>query len=680
MLKIGFTRPSGLEKVMQTTARDGAILSFDSKNCITQDDANHHILVMGTTGSGKTASVVLPLLRGQFKAGRCGLIVDIKGNLRGQVRALAQATGREDDIVEFGISPTATPLNLLEGLNKSQVNEVLDTFMSSSCGGNTHNRDFHIKGVQMGVDCFEVLLYLSAQEKSLIPTLEFLAELICDPTSASRMYELFKKNIYNPKNKNQRSLVNQIESNEFHIFHYTKNSIRRRAQPTYFEQLNYALGVIRAALKIFLDIPRMCESFAKAGAPSLKMEPLLLQNKIVLLRFGPDSGEAGANLSRKIIKEYYSAIFNLKVSTAFEHPSFICLDEFQEVALLDGSRFSDSNFISQAREFGVSFIASTQSVSALACRSNSSANVDSFVSNCNTKVVFYTDDPRTQTLVSRYDNFDLCDLIANHAFVMQYLSDRREHKQSMESLNDSYQAIKEILEIHMVKESVPSINNEESSVLMDFLSQTTNIERAKSGEGTTSREIEKRKASRHKQLSLKELQSADSQLGELQSADLQSGESQPEELQPEESQPSDVLYEMFSHLFSDNAKKTLNIPAGWLIFSINAFKAFDSSGLKIIIQKIYLDYGALTVSVDINENSEDLNDEMKIACSLLNTLLRELKTICSLCGNKTNNCISSRHREIPVCTDCLIKYSLLAAQEDLKNEESDDSLEIESFF
>ncbi|MBD5646063.1 MAG: hypothetical protein HDQ89_00020 [Desulfovibrio sp.] len=73
---------------------------FDSGSGIAFEDAVHHLFIMGTTGSGKTAVTVLPSLFRLLHGGHCGLEGDIKGNLRAQVRALAARCGRETDIME----------------------------------------------------------------------------------------------------------------------------------------------------------------------------------------------------------------------------------------------------------------------------------------------------------------------------------------------------------------------------------------------------------------------------------------------------------------------------------------------------------------------------------------------------------------------------------------------------
>ena len=89
-----------INNAFPATPEEDCLLRFDSGCGITFEDAMHHLLIMGTTGSGKTAGTVLPSLFRLLMEGHCGLEGDIKGNLRAQVRALAARCGRATDIVE----------------------------------------------------------------------------------------------------------------------------------------------------------------------------------------------------------------------------------------------------------------------------------------------------------------------------------------------------------------------------------------------------------------------------------------------------------------------------------------------------------------------------------------------------------------------------------------------------
>ena len=90
------------------------LVQFDSGVAIHFDDAAHNNVVFGTTGSGKTSSVILPACLNLFRQGFGGLIIDVKGNLSSRVRRIANECGRAGDVVEFGTSPFAKKVTLFK--------------------------------------------------------------------------------------------------------------------------------------------------------------------------------------------------------------------------------------------------------------------------------------------------------------------------------------------------------------------------------------------------------------------------------------------------------------------------------------------------------------------------------------------------------------------------------------
>ena len=127
------------------------LLELDSGRRITLQQGTRSVVVMGGTGTGKTRSVVLPMISNLIRNGLAGLMLDVKGNLRSQVRAIAAAHGRLGDIVEFGTHPGAHPTDFLAGLKDHEVSELMESLATDGIG-ETGNLNFYLHGGRIFYD------------------------------------------------------------------------------------------------------------------------------------------------------------------------------------------------------------------------------------------------------------------------------------------------------------------------------------------------------------------------------------------------------------------------------------------------------------------------------------------------------------------------------------------------
>ena len=155
---LGSARPSSPPPF---PASDDWLYKFDSGRAITPAQASRGIAVIGATGSGKTRSVVLPLLHRLMLRGSGGLVIDVKGNLGEQTREVAKASGREQDVVEFGTGKRAVTTNLFSGMSNPEIsNFFLDVVLNGTDSGD-YNSSWHCKGAKMAYDVAIVCRHLS---------------------------------------------------------------------------------------------------------------------------------------------------------------------------------------------------------------------------------------------------------------------------------------------------------------------------------------------------------------------------------------------------------------------------------------------------------------------------------------------------------------------------------------
>ena len=440
----GFTGNFGEEKKVKIATERGpeTFLQFDSRDRrITFPDSILHAIALGTTGSGKTRTFILPALRAHIEAGHSGLIVDIKGNLADYARAMAAGCGREKDFLEYGPTKSSIPLNLLETMTIEGFHTFCMGLINKFCDGKSNNMDFHAHGASMARDAFQMLSEIAAWQRlnfgeaTISPTLPLILELFTSPPQATDLFNLYCSQVADNENEETRKFIRQVKNSNFHIL----NQDRKPKGSTHREQMSYATHGLIMAIKGFLDEDGMVEKFCGNCAPGIHCRSILEEgNKIIVLRFGVTSGAAAAQVSRMILNDFYAAIY--KIGLEKPERRFVCIDELQEVVDLSSGKYSDANFVALAREFGCGFMGATQSLSALVAKS-STESAEAFLSNCNQKIFLYSEDPLTREHARRFDEgIDLVNLKTDEAFAVTYNSTTREHKWSKEGLSFSYRS------------------------------------------------------------------------------------------------------------------------------------------------------------------------------------------------------------------------------------------------
>ena len=90
-----------------------------------------HSLCIGETGCGKTTSFMLPNIQDRIQNNYGMLIVDIKGNLHTQVKAVAARENRLKDVVEIGV-PWGSKINIFENITRSLFIDTLSELNGNS--------------------------------------------------------------------------------------------------------------------------------------------------------------------------------------------------------------------------------------------------------------------------------------------------------------------------------------------------------------------------------------------------------------------------------------------------------------------------------------------------------------------------------------------------------------------
>lgn len=628
MASIGFCAKNPVRPQIEP-AKD-AIIKFDSGISISREEACYNTLVLGSTGTGKTTSVILPAIGALIEKGHAGLIIDVKGNISEQVRVLATNRGRIEDVVEFGSSTSALKVDLLNGLSISQVRELLNIVATFQFGSLTSNLDWHTKGVAIATECVTLLRYLHKKNNEIHANLKNLVDLLNNWSLAARLFQYFKNYVFDANSTEQKDFLNRVQCDNFSPLVYDS---KKSVSNTFNEQTTWRLGAIRNGLTEFLQNTNIVQNFTTSGNRLNLADLIYKQKKIVLLRFDATSGQVGAWLSRYILTEYYRAVFENGLKLNENEYTFLACDEFQEFSdFAPGNRFNDNSFAAKSREYKNVTIFGTQSVSSLQSRGAGSAAVMEFLNNVNNRIFMYCDDPFSQEVARRYNEaVFLNELEPGKAFVLKFDAQSRRRLQYVENLQTSHDELKiELAEVPSHAETIMEEAKEAPSLemILEILeSKDKEKQEVKIGEADKNQRIPGRIPGRV-------------------SHRMRFNEDDYEEEEPKSKIPNNMkqIVEQFPHFFKTAQKSgrvSIQIPNGWVKAFENALNAFERTGLEVDICNLFVG----------SDGNLSLGASNSTSVNILDGFLENTHSLCPICGNELKDTEK-------VCKTCIGEFSI----------------------
>lgn len=636
--------------------RSKLIFQSDSGRGLSIEDLKHHLIFMGTTGSGKSTNGMLPCVDQLIKDGHCGAVIAVKSGLCAQIKSLAARNGRLDDIMEIGTTADATPVNILASMTSNEIYQFFDAIVYENIRGMSHNYDFHAKGIRLVTDCAYLLSKLNAVNPDIVPNILTITEMLSDYVSAARLWQYYKKFVYRPSDPEEVRFVHGVETNPFHLLmeslEETERSKRRVNDTSRNEQLAYATGAIRGALRTFLDVPGIIDKFCDPQASGVNMEPMIKEGKIVVIQINPEYGPLGSTIARFVLKRVYQAIIKHGKELPPGKKAFVAIDEFQEVADLSPAQYSDSSFIAMAREYNGIFMAATQSLSALMAKGENYAAVDSFVSNCNSRCMFYSDDPLTQNMAARHNpELTLIDLKPGEAFMVTYNDDTREHSAGVETFQNAFEHTREILENTAIPDKPMEISDKVKPSLIEMAKWAVMETNAKMTKTDTPREAPARHEKPNVEIQIN---------GNAVKVEKKLPTQKTMTLEIQKRHP---LVKKFPQFFAQG-NVYIEIPTGWIKVVEQILLAYARTGLPVTIGSLSIRNGRL-VAREAGENNPMAKGS---GLAILNSMLRLTRNACMICGSTLPE---EDDEPMPVCDACLEEFQLPVNH--VKKEEHDEN-------
>ena len=113
-----------------------------------------HGICIGMTGSGKTASLILPVMKERLERGHGILAYTYKGHEHRKIKHLAKEAGRLEDVIEIG-KPHGQYMNLMASLELNAVKQTLEELIS---GLDSSNGDYWtLAASRLGTNVVDIL-------------------------------------------------------------------------------------------------------------------------------------------------------------------------------------------------------------------------------------------------------------------------------------------------------------------------------------------------------------------------------------------------------------------------------------------------------------------------------------------------------------------------------------------
>lgn len=353
---------------------------------LVEDDCAKNIVAFGGTGSGKTAYLMLPLLR-QLLQQLCGLLIfDVKGDFGSDVRRLAAQVGRR--VTKIGIG--GRHCNLLAGLTP----EVAGTFLKSVIilAGNTAATSAFWTNTAIDL-ANNVLGLLHAFPDRY--SLHDMHDIIYDVDGS---FMKFRKDVETKLAELTTALgtahpeVLQLELCTNYVYS-TFLKYDGKVQDGARSQLHQVLGIFTK--------PEIDAAFCRAGPDVLSMNEVL-DGEILLMDLPIDVYGIGAVTVYTFVKlRFFNAVNRRRSDPSWDqkkrtapHVAFMC-DEYQALVSLAKEGLSDLNYWDKSRSAKCIGIISAQSFRSFQAAVGDENLTKTLLQNFRQKLCFLTEDDMT---------------------------------------------------------------------------------------------------------------------------------------------------------------------------------------------------------------------------------------------------------------------------------------------
>ena len=340
----------------------GESLSGGEAVYLTPDQRSMHAQVVGSTGTGKSESVLLPLLAHDIRNGRGAIVIDGKGDreLLDRINSIVVRAGRDKDFYFFSLAKPNN-CNSYNPLLRGNATELKDKIIGSMIW----NEEF----------------YRRMAEQATLTLLKALRQRPCEKGSDKPPTILFKEVYrYLTDFTSLQELANATTDLEL------KGDLGKMLGR--FDQNHKFLSGLIADL--YLTSRSEFSKNVDTATPEIDLLQIYKENKIVYFQLNLQGyGDTAKRMGRMILQDIrtVSGYIQSEMLTSERH--------FFPVFVDDASSFLDTNFIdflNKARAAGFGIMLLHQSLGDLVVRRDPSFQ-QQIIENTNIKIILRQDDP-----------------------------------------------------------------------------------------------------------------------------------------------------------------------------------------------------------------------------------------------------------------------------------------------
>lgn len=396
---------------------DFSLINFyddsDNKKQLLASEGTKNILVTGATGSGKTTSVLLPMINSLIQHNCPGLILDIKSDLFSHIYTIADKENKLDNILFIGTYEFCQNINILASIkNVNQLRNVLNSIKTTNDDNNSH-------WWQNGVDDVMDIVTVHEWLTNICHNQEYMY-------SFNSMFDYINKSGYVKSIIDQAdeysllateeivSLINKIKTEPFSLYNISNNS-----ESDDIRQKMWRSGQVSNVITPFIKKP-FSDQFSDIKETTTIHDYIYKQGKIIVLVMPIEHESVGHTLGKLIREIFFKSVLSNNASERYnyiigkEHNryTFLLIDEYQFFVNSKGNNgvVTDESWVSISRSYGNINIFATQSITSLISKTKSEIDIDTIHQNCVNEIYLPTKDKRTLDYISYFNEDNNIDI------------------------------------------------------------------------------------------------------------------------------------------------------------------------------------------------------------------------------------------------------------------------------